>query len=163
MTEIRKVPILNHVVNYSKDQLNTTFAALADPTRRAILARLARGESTVTDLARPFKMSLPAISKHLRVLETAGLLSRERDGRIHRCRLRAEPMKDADDWIRRYSRFWERRLDALAEYLESTREEEGGGAQGPEDKPPAKPRSPSNGRSRSRGKGYSGRGLNRKR
>ncbi len=149
------------MVNYTRDNLNTTFAALADPTRRAILAKLARGESTVTALARPFKMSLPAISKHLRVLETAGLLSRERDGRIHRCRLNAKPMKDADDWIRRYSRFWEKRLDALAEYLETTRDEEG--AQWPEDKPPAKPRSPSNGRSRSRGKGFSGRGRNRKR
>jgi DNA-binding transcriptional ArsR family regulator len=157
------------MVNYNRDRLNTTFSALADPTRRAILTRLARGESTVTALARPFKMSLPAISKHLRVLETAGLLSRERDGRIHRCRLNAKPMQDADDWIRRYSRFWEKRLDALAEYLETTRdEEEGGGGRGeetqwPEDKPPAKPRSPSNGRSRSRGKGFSGRGRNRKR
>jgi len=152
LTESRKTPILNQVVNYTRDNLNTTFSALADPTRRAILARLARGESTVTALARPFKMSLPAISKHLRVLETAGLLSRERDGRIHRCRLNAKPLKDADDWIRRYSRFWEKRLDALAEYLETTRDEEGGVAQWPEDKPPAKPQSPSNGRSRSQGK-----------
>ena len=123
LTAFLKRPILNLMVNYNRDSLNTTFSALADPTRRAILTRLARGESTVTALARPFKMSLPAISKHLRVLETAGLLSRERDGRIHRCRLNAKPMQDAHDWIRRYSRFWEKRLDALAEYLETTRDE----------------------------------------
>jgi len=87
------------MVNYSAAPLDATFGALADPTRRAILARLARGEAMVTELAEPFAMSLPAISKHLRVLELAGLLQREIDGRIHRCRLAAGPMKDAAAWI----------------------------------------------------------------
>jgi DNA-binding transcriptional ArsR family regulator len=148
------------MVNYLSSSLDTTFAALSDPTRRAILARLARGESTVTELAKPFNVSLPAISKHLRVLEKAGLLSRERDGRIHRCNLNAKPMKDADDWIRRYRQFWEERLDALAEYLEKTQPEEE--PSWPKDKPQSKPPSSSNGRSRPRGKGSSGRGPNPK-
>jgi DNA-binding transcriptional ArsR family regulator len=130
------------MVNYSTSSLDTTFAALSDPTRRAILARLAGGESTVTELAKPFKVSLPAISKHLRVLEKAGLLSRERDGRIHRCSLNAK------------------RLDALAEYLEKTQKEED--PSWSKDKPPSKPPSPSNGRSRPRGRGSSGRGRNPK-
>jgi DNA-binding transcriptional ArsR family regulator len=148
------------MVNYSASSLDTTFAALSDPTRRAILARLAGGESTVTELAKPFEVSLPAISKHLRVLEKAGLLRRERDGRIHRCSLNAKPMKDADDWIRRYRQFWEERLDALAEYLEKTQKEED--PSWSKDKPPSKPPSPSNGRSRPRGRGSSGRGRNPK-
>jgi DNA-binding transcriptional ArsR family regulator len=112
------------MVNYSTASENTpldaTFGALADPTRRAILARLARGEATVTELAAPFDVSLPAVSKHLRVLESAGLLRREIDGRIHRCRLAPEPMKDAAAWIERYRVFWDGQLDALANYLEST-------------------------------------------
>jgi DNA-binding transcriptional ArsR family regulator len=112
------------MVNYSADSdntpLDTTFGALADPTRRAILARLARGEATVTELAAPFDVSLPAVSKHLRVLESAGLLRREIDGRIHRCRLAPQPMKDAAAWIETYRIFWEAQLDALANYLEST-------------------------------------------
>ena len=109
------------MVKYSSKTLDSTFSALADPTRRAILARLARGESSVTVLAKPFNMSLPAVSKHLRVLETAGLLTRERDGRVRLCRLNAKPMKDADDWIQRYRQFWEGRMGALAEYLDSPR------------------------------------------
>jgi len=100
--------------------LDATFGALADPTRRAILARLARGEAMVTELAAPFAMSLPAISKHLRVLESAGLLQREIDGRVHRCRLAADPMKDAAGWIAQYRAFWETQLDALEKYLEAT-------------------------------------------
>jgi DNA-binding transcriptional ArsR family regulator len=108
------------MVNYFNGVLDATFGALADPTRRAILARLARGEAMVTELAEPFDVSLPAISKHLRVLESAGLLEREIDGRIHRCRLAAEPMKDAAAWIARYRTFWETQFDALAKYLEES-------------------------------------------
>lgn len=98
--------------------LDRTFAALADPTRRAIVARLAQGEATVSDLARPFAMSLPAVSKHLRVLEEAGLLVRRRDGRVHRCRLVPDRMARASDWMDRTRETWERRLDRLARHLE---------------------------------------------
>lgn len=108
----------------SEAKLNAVFSAMADPTRRAILSRLARGESTVTGLAEPFSISLPAISKHLRVLESAGLISRQVDGRIHRCRLAAVPMKDALDWISFYRSFWEESLDALGDYLTNTKPEE---------------------------------------
>ena len=120
------------MVNYSEKnsegsieaKLNAVFSAMADPTRRAILGRLARGESTVTGLAEPFSISLPAISKHLRVLENAGLISRQVDGRIHRCRLAAIPMKDALDWISFYRSFWEESMDALGDYLTNTKPEE---------------------------------------
>jgi DNA-binding transcriptional ArsR family regulator len=112
------------MVNYSNAPLDATFAALADPTRRAILARLANGEATVTELAEPFPFSLPAVSKHLRVLESAGLLKREIDGRIHRCRLAPEPMRTAAQWIDHYRVFWERQFDTLANYLEKARGEE---------------------------------------
>jgi len=108
------------MVNYNAGVLDATFGALADPTRRAILARLARGQAMVTELAEPFAMSLPAISKHLRVLESAGLLQREIDGRIHRCRLAAEPMKNAAAWIAQYRAFWETQFDALEKYLVAT-------------------------------------------
>ncbi len=113
------------MVKYHPD-LDVTFGALADPTRRAILARLARGESTVTELAGPFEISLAAVSKHLRVLERAGLVVRARAGRVHRMRLDAEPLQGAAGWIERYRRFWEDRLDALDRYLRATsgREEE---------------------------------------
>ena len=107
------------MVNYS-EPLDATFGALADPTRRAILARLALGETSVTELARPFAMSLPAVSKHLRVLEQAGLLARARDGRVHRCQIEAAPMRAAADWIARYRGFWEERFDALDRYLKET-------------------------------------------
>jgi DNA-binding transcriptional ArsR family regulator len=118
-------PILNHMVNYSGAILDSTFAALSDATRRGILARLAReGETSVSDLAAPYKMSLPAVSKHLRVLEHAGLVARQKDGRVHRCRLRAEPMKDAAAWIEHYRRFWETQLDSLARYLEDSANED---------------------------------------
>lgn len=99
------------------DPLSTTFAALADPTRRAILARLSRGETSVTELARPFKMTLPAVSKHLRVLEHAGLVARGRKAQWRPCRLAARPLKDVADWLERYRRFWEQSLDRLDEYL----------------------------------------------
>jgi DNA-binding transcriptional ArsR family regulator len=99
-------------------QLDLTFGALADPTRRAILARLALGESTVGDLAEPFRVSRPAISKHLRVLERAGLVRREREGRVSRCELDADAMRDAAEWIERYSVFWTNRLGDLKRYIE---------------------------------------------
>lgn len=99
------------------DQLTTTLTALADPTRRAILGRLARGEATVTELAEPFTISLPAVSRHLKVLERAGLITRGRDAQWRPCRLRAEPLKEVDGWMEQYRRHWEDRLDRLDEYL----------------------------------------------
>lgn len=99
------------------DALSATFAALADPTRRAILARLADGEHTVTELAAPFDMSLPAVSKHLRVLERAGLVARRRDAQWRPCRLDAGPLKDVAAWTDRYRHLWEGRLDRLDQYL----------------------------------------------
>src|SRR5262245_4810141 len=105
------------MVNYSSPVLDTTFAALAAPTRRAILNRLSRGETTVADLAAPFDISLPAISRHLRVLEQAGLLARRKAGRTHFCSLVAAPLHDATEWLNLYQRFWETRFDALASYL----------------------------------------------
>jgi DNA-binding transcriptional ArsR family regulator len=99
------------------DTLSTTFAALADPTRRAILARLTSGEAFVTELAGPFEMSLPAVSKHLKVLERAGLIARGREAQWRPCRLSAGPLKDADEWLERYRRFWEESFDRLDEYL----------------------------------------------
>ena len=112
--------IVNQVVKYSSRTLDRTFAALADPTRRQILAHLARGDRRVTDLARPHDMSLPAVSKHLRVLENAGLLRRRRYGRVHEMRLNAEPLKKAAQWVEEYRKFWEGSLDRLAAYLEKT-------------------------------------------
>lgn len=108
------------MVKYNADPLSGVFGALADPTRRAILARLALGETSVGDLAAPFDISLPAVSKHLGVLENAGLIHRQAQGRVRRCRLDAGAMKDAADWIEQYRDFWEVRLDALARYLEET-------------------------------------------
>jgi DNA-binding transcriptional ArsR family regulator len=96
---------------------NTTFSALADPTRRAILSRLATGEASVTELAEPFDMSLPAISKHLKVLERAGLIARGREAQWRPCRLEAGPLKDATDWLLSYQSFWKGSLDALESYL----------------------------------------------
>jgi len=101
----------------SPDHLDTTFAALADPTRRAILARLASGEASVTELAEPFTMSLPAISKHLKVLERAGLIARGREAQWRPCRLEAGPLKQAADWLEHYRRFWDQSLDRLEDYL----------------------------------------------
>ena len=98
-------------------QLDRTFAALSDPTRRAIVERLADGEVSVTELAAPFSMSLPAVSKHLKVLEKAGLISRGRKAQWRPCRLEPEPLKEASDWLEEYRRLWEERLDRLDEYL----------------------------------------------
>ena len=100
-----------------QDHLSSTFAALADPTRRAILARLADGEASVTALAEPFAMSLPAVTKHLKVLERAGLITRGRQAQWRPCRLEAEPLREASDWMAQYRRFWEDRLDRLDDYL----------------------------------------------
>lgn len=99
------------------DQLSATFAALADPTRRAILARLASGETTVTELAKPFKMSLPAVSKHLKVLEGAGLITRGREAQWRPCKLEAKPLKQADEWLERYRAHWEQNFERLDAYL----------------------------------------------
>jgi DNA-binding transcriptional ArsR family regulator len=109
----------------SPDRLSATFAALSDPTRRAILARLASGETSVTELAQPFAMSLPAISKHLKVLERAGLIVRGREAQWRPCRLEAGPLKDAADWLERYRRFWEESFDRLEDYLKELQTKEG--------------------------------------
>ena len=108
----------------SPDRLSTVFSALADPTRRAILARLASGEATVTELATPFQMSLPAVSKHLKVLERAGLISRGREAQWRPCRLESEAMKEVADWLDEYRRFWEGSLDRLDDYLAEMQKEE---------------------------------------
>ena len=99
------------------DRLSATFAALSDPTRRAILARLASGETSVTELAEPFDMSLPAVSKHLKVLERAGLILRGREAQWRPCRIEPRALKEVDDWLERYRRFWEQSFDRLDDYL----------------------------------------------
>jgi DNA-binding transcriptional ArsR family regulator len=101
----------------SPDRLSTTFAALADPTRRAILARLASGDASVTELAAPFDMSMPAISKHLKVLEHAGLIARSREAQWRPCRLEPAPLQDITEWVERHRRIWEKRLDRIDDYL----------------------------------------------
>jgi DNA-binding transcriptional ArsR family regulator len=106
------------------DQLSTTFAALADSTRRAILARLALGEASVTELAAPFQMSLPAVSKHLKVLERAQLIARGREAQWRPCQLQAGPLKDAADWLEHYRQFWSGSFDRLDEYLSELQKEE---------------------------------------
>jgi DNA-binding transcriptional ArsR family regulator len=111
----------------SPDRLTTTFAALADPTRRAILARLATGVASVTELAEPFEMSLPAISKHLKVLERAGLIARAREAQWRPCELDAAPLKDATQWLERYRRFWEQSFDRLNGYLRELQKKKGKG------------------------------------
>jgi DNA-binding transcriptional ArsR family regulator len=108
----------------SSDRLSSTFAALADPTRRAILARLATGETSVTELARPFEMTLPAVSKHLKVLQRAGLIERGRRAQWRHCRLDAGPLKEVDDWVERYRTFWEERFDRLDDYLRGLQDKE---------------------------------------
>jgi DNA-binding transcriptional ArsR family regulator len=106
------------MVKHSLKTLDATFGALADPTRRRLLEQLAAGPARVTDLASPHPISLPAVSRHLRVLEEAGLIERRRAGRVHRMTLRAEPMREAARWLGEYQRFWQGSLDALADYLE---------------------------------------------
>lgn len=109
------------------DLLSTTFAALADPTRRAILAQLALGETSVTELAKPFEMSMPAVSKHLKVLERAGLITRTREAQWRPCRLQASPLKEAADWIEEYRRFWTPYMDALERHLDRMEQIEASG------------------------------------
>jgi DNA-binding transcriptional ArsR family regulator len=106
------------------DQLTSTFSALADPTRRAILARLSKGEMSVTDLAAPFNMSLPGVSKHLKVLEKAGLIARGREAQWRPCRLNAEPLKDVADWVDHYRKFWQESFDRLDVYLKEVQSKE---------------------------------------
>lgn len=106
------------------DRLNSTFAALADPTRRAILARLASGEVPVTELAKPFEMSLPAVSKHLKVLERAGLIARGRNAQWRPCRLEAGPLRDIAEWVESYRRFWEESYERLDDYLQELQRKE---------------------------------------
>jgi len=114
------------MVNNKKIQLNEVFHALSDSTRRAILARLTKGDALVTELAKPFTMSLPAISKHLTVLEKAGLLQRHKDGRIRRCELKAAPLESASEWIGLYRPFWNAQLDSLTYYLENNKKKNTG-------------------------------------
>ena len=106
------------------DNLSTVFAALADPTRRAILSRLASGETSVNELAAPFRMSLPAVSKHLKVLTRAGLITRSRVAQVRPCRLKAAPLKEAVDWLEHYRLFWEQSFDRLGEYLQELQKKE---------------------------------------
>lgn len=106
------------------DRLSTIFAALADPTRRAILARLASGEASVSELAEPFEMSMPAITKHLKVLERAGLIARGRDAQWRPCRLEASPLKDVAAWVEHYRAFWEQSFDRLDDYLQELKQKE---------------------------------------
>jgi len=100
------------------DRLSATFSALADPTRRALLAKLVKGDATVGDLASPFEISLPAVSRHLKVLERAGLIERQTDAQWRVCRLKGRPLREAHGWLERYRKYWEQSLDRLAEYLE---------------------------------------------
>jgi DNA-binding transcriptional ArsR family regulator len=116
--------LINHTVKYMADQLSTTFAALADPTRRAILGRLVRGEASVNELAAPFNISLPGISKHLKVLERAGLIARGREAQWRPCRLKAGPLKKVADWVDHYRRFWDESLDHLDDYLQELQAKE---------------------------------------
>ena len=110
------LPILNLMVKY-RPNLDVTFSALADPTRRAILASLCAGQASVSELAQPHRMSLPAVMKHLRVLEEAGLISQEKTGRVRRCRLAVQPLQQASAWLSQYRAFWEMQFDALDRYL----------------------------------------------
>lgn len=121
------------------DTLSTTLAAIADPTRRAILTRLSRGEASVTELARPFDMTMPAITKHLKVLEKAGLVERRREAQWRPCRLRAEPLKDAAAWLETYRAEWEGRLDRMAAYLEQLQSDEASGSVADRSTGPATP------------------------
>lgn len=111
-------------MNEAPDSLSLTFGALADPTRRAILARLSAGEASVTELAQPFALSLPAVSKHLKVLERAKLITRGRDAQWRPCKLAASPLRDVSDWVGQYRRFWEESFDRLESYLDELKKKE---------------------------------------
>jgi DNA-binding transcriptional ArsR family regulator len=116
LTISTRASILNHMVKYTSS-LDSTFGALADPTRRAILASLTLGQASISELAKPYRMSLPAVMKHLRVLEQAGLVSQRKTGRIRQCQLAAKPLKDAEAWLSPYRIFWEGTFDSLERYL----------------------------------------------
>jgi DNA-binding transcriptional ArsR family regulator len=117
--------LFNVIVNNNmNDQITSTFAALADPTRRAILARLALGETSVTELAAPFEISMPAVSRHLKVLERAGLISRGREAQWRPCKLNPKPLKGAAEWLEEYRQFWEQSFDRLEEYLKTMQAKE---------------------------------------
>lgn len=118
LTPAHPYVIVNHMVNQTDQRLDDVFYALSDPTRREILSRLADGEATVKELARPFDMSLPAVSKHLKVLERARLLVRQVDGRVHRIRLEPQGLRSASEWVEHYRRFWEGQLDRLSAFLD---------------------------------------------
>jgi DNA-binding transcriptional ArsR family regulator len=124
LTQLHDLRILNGMVNDSAEQLTTVFSALADPTRRAILELLAHGEASGTELAQPFSISVPAISKHLRVLKNADLIQHRKDGRTHLFRLAASPMREAANWLEHYRHFWEAQFDSLETYLLDTSEKE---------------------------------------
>lgn len=123
------------------DPLSTTFAALADPTRRAILTRLSRGETSVTELARPFKMTLPAVTKHLKVLQRAGLVTQGRQSRWRPCRLEAKPLREVADWVEQYRRYWDESLDRLEDYLRLLQAQEQEDGNGPEKESDQNPKS----------------------
>jgi DNA-binding transcriptional ArsR family regulator len=143
---------------YRSQSLDDTFFALADPTRRDILSRLAAGDRSISELASRFEMSLPAVSKHVRVLQRAGLATVEKEGRVRRATLSAAPMRSALEWIEKYRRFWETELDLLAAYLENNMTPE----EPCQDKPPRPPRSSSAARSARRGSASSTRGRKKK-
>ena len=117
LTGFSDKPIVHHMVNNSDEQLTLVFSALSDPTRRAMLQRLVDGEMSVAELSEPFEMTKSAITKHVKVLENAGLLRRTIDGRTHYCRFSAEPIKQASDWMKFYEAFWNNKLDALDDFL----------------------------------------------
>jgi DNA-binding transcriptional ArsR family regulator len=145
---------------YYSAALDATFGALADPTRRSILGRLAEGERSISELASRFEMSLPAVSKHIRVLQRAGLAAVRRDGRVRRATLRAVPMRDAAEWITRYRRFWEHQLELLSTYIEQTTEQEKDAW--PKQRKPQSTRSKSGARSPRRASASSKRGRGKK-
>jgi DNA-binding transcriptional ArsR family regulator len=119
--------LLNYMVSYDRpDRLSLTLAALADPTRRAILAQLASGERSVSEIAQPFGMTLPGVSKHLKVLERAGLIARRRDAQRRPCRLEARPLRDVAEWAQQYRKFWDARLDRLDDYLAKMQSDDSG-------------------------------------
>jgi DNA-binding transcriptional ArsR family regulator len=109
------------MVNYHENLMDAVFVALADPTRRGMIARLSKGPASIGELGRPYDVSKPAITKHVKILERAGLISRKKDGRIHRCRLNPKPMEEAEEWIEKHRKFWQGSLGKLARYLERTK------------------------------------------
>ena len=124
MTKVVHHTILNHMVKYSTGSIDKTLSALSDPTRRAIVERLATGNHSVLQIAEPFNMSLPAVSKHVKILEKAGLVNRNVIGRVHTLSLVAEPMKNAIDWLNKYRVFWEGQLDSLTHFLNNEKQKE---------------------------------------